>query len=75
MGQSEEKWELMDDEMLESLIARAAALLDDSKYESEIMAPLNISEAANDVVLRLEGKVASQSIPGSICKATKIFYT
>ena len=66
MGQNEEKWELMDDEMLESLIAQAAALLDDSKYESEIMAPLNNSEAANHVFLRLEGKVASQSIPGSM---------
>ena len=66
MGQNEEKWELMDDEMLESLIARAAALLDDSKYESKIMAPINISEVANDVVSKLEKKFESQSIPDSM---------
>ena len=66
MNQREEKWELMDDEMLELLIARAAALLDDSKNESEIMAPLNISKTANDVVSRLESKIASQSIFGSM---------
>ena len=66
MGQTEEKWELMDDDMLESLIARAAALLDDPKNESKIMAPQNISKAASDVVLRLEDKVASQSIFGSM---------
>ena len=66
MGQSEEKWELMDDEMLESLIARAAALLDDLKDESEIMPTQNISGAANDVFLRLKHKVSSQSIPGSM---------
>ena len=66
MNQSEEEWELMEDEMLESLIARAAARLDDCKNESETMAPSNISETANDVVLRLESKIASQSIFGSM---------
>ena len=74
MGETEEKWELMDDEMLESLIAQAAALLDDSKHESEIMAPQNISKAANDVVSRLESKIASQSIPGSMQSYQNILY-
>ena len=63
-GKSEEKWEVMDDEMLASLIAQATSHLDPKSVNGngdEARAPESRSEAGKSVILTLQHKVGSQS--------------